>query len=195
MRVLIACLALASADAEPDALPSEVIDVTPDPMATADGVSAELRGRGKLAEARVLARGGSYHIELRDARGWTGIDLDRWPGNGTYYTLEDLHWVDVVGDAEPELWVEISSHRDPCGCDGGPTFSSTEVIVCKASQRGPVCSAPIQVAQRDHVFAIEAFSGTLDVSRSGVARLRIDSSEGITRRSLRAMTRPRRLFR
>jgi hypothetical protein len=195
MRIFIACLALASADAEPDALPPVVIDVTPDPMTAADGVSAELRGTGKLAEARVLARGGSYHIELRDARGWTGIDLGIWPGDGTSYTLEELRWIDVVGDGDPELWVAISRYRDPCGCDDGPTFSSTDVIVCKASQRGPVCSAPIEVAQHDHVFEVEAFDATLDISRSGIGRLRIGSSEGIPRRALRAMERPRRLFR
>src|SRR5688572_20673962 len=110
MRTLIACLAFASADPEPEVMPSEVIDVTPEAMATTDGVPAELRGAGTLAEARVLARGGSYHIELRDHRGWTGIDLGLWPGNGTFYTLEAMHWVDVVGDADPELWVAINSY-------------------------------------------------------------------------------------
>ena len=204
MRIPIACLGLAlvsprwagaSADPEPEP-PGEVTEVTdPEPMTAADGVPSEMRGLGRLREVRVLARGGTYHIELRDERGWTGIDLGMWPNSGTYYTLEALRWVDVVGDSDPELWVEVSSYRDPCGCDDGPTFSTTEVIVCKASQRGPVCSAPITVAQHDHVFAVEAFDATLDIARSGVAKLRIDSSEGIPRRALRAMARPRRLFR
>jgi hypothetical protein len=118
-----------------------------------------------------------------------------WPNSGTDYTLEAMRWVDLVGDADPELWIEISSYRDPCGCDDGPTFSTTEVIVCKASQAGPVCSAPIATAQHDHVFDVEAFDATLTITRTGVARLRIDSSEGIPRRELRAMSRPRRLFR
>ncbi len=195
--------------ADPEPMPRPVIGVTesdadeldepesiePEPIFTAEGVSSVVYGHGRFAEARVVSRD-RYQLELRGAWGWTTIVLDDFvPHSGTYYTLEDMRWVDVVGDGAPELWVEINSYRDPCGCDGGPTFSSNEVIVCRASQRGPVCSAPITTGGHSHGSTMESFSGELRVSRSGMARLHITSSEGYRASELSRLTRPRRLFR
>ena len=187
----------AGADGPPDAPPPDAVASEP-PMPAADGVDPALTGDGALREARVVTDGdGVYRLALRGERGWSRHSLgdEIMEGTGTSYLLEGLELVDLIGDAEPELRLEYSSDRDPCGCDGGPTFASRYVIVCTATRNGPRCSAPIEVARRDHALELEAFTGELVITRGGLARVVLRDWQGVSRRQRAALARPRRLFR
>jgi hypothetical protein len=194
LLLLVASITDASGGADPP-LPAPPAPA-PTPMPTADGVDASLIGAGAIREVRVVeGDDGRYQVSLATAGGWWHHPLDADAGNGTWYTLEGLRLVDVTGDPEPELRLEYASQRDPCGCDDGPTFSSHFVVVCTVARNGPRCSAPIEVAMRNHAIELDAFDAELVISRTGVARLRVIDSEGLTRRERAALARPFRLFR
>ncbi len=169
----------------------------PEPMPTADDdIPEAVIGGGAIREARVvLGDDDVYELRLRTERGWSRDRLDAAAGNGTFYTLDELGLVDVLGDREPEVWLGYSSYRDPCGCDDGPTFSSDYVVVCRVDRNGPRCSDPIRVAMRNHALELESFQGELSITRRGVARVKVLEAEGVSRRERAAIARPHRLFR
>lgn len=164
-------------------------------LQTGEGISAAVYGHGAILEARVVEKDSNAAVVVRTATGETAVDLGYGLNNGTYYTVEDLRLVDVVGDRNPELWIEMEEYRAPCGCDDGPTFSYSHVTICRVTQRGVVCADPVTVSTHDNGVDPWEISGELKVSRAGVARVKVVSFSNVSRATRARWSRPVRLFR
>jgi hypothetical protein len=193
---IIAVLALAypatargNAEPSPEPPPDERTD---EPMT--DPPDHSITGAGAIREARVWIRHG--RLEVRTSAGWTRIAL----GTDWENAFESMRLVDVTGDAEPELRLETSWDHYPCAaCDDGPWFTNTEIVVCRARGRargdGVQCASPIKTASYGDVPYVKSYAAALSISKTGVARLRIRESKGISRRQRALIERPQRLFR
>jgi hypothetical protein len=161
-----------------------------------DGVAASIAGNGRLRAARaVIDDDQQVWIELDTQRGRRTFPVPGIGNNGTDVTLEAMQWSDVVGDDDPELRVAISTYRDPCGCDDGPTFSATYEVVCRATRHGAECSQPILTSSDETIDVTTSFRGEVVITRSGLAHVKIVESERMSRRELRRLGRRQRLFR
>lgn len=182
VALALACPAAAWANADPGGAP-ELAPMTDPP-------DHAVTGNGRIREAKVWVREGQ--LDLRTAAGWTRIALDTdWEN-----AFEAMQLVDVTGDAEPELRLETSWDHYPCGaCDDGPWFTNTQVIVCRARGAGVQCAPPIKTASYGDVPELKSYTAELTISKTGIARLQILESAGISRRERAAIERPRRLFR
>jgi hypothetical protein len=196
LTLLVVCFpiaVLASAD-PPRTEPGVASDVHTNELVTADGVASTLTGTGQLRAARASSDGEKVRIDIRTARGSQSFTVDGLHDDGPSVTLESFEWVDVVGDPDPELRAVFSSYSDPCGCDDGPTFSDTYVVVCRALEHGAQCSKPILSASSETVNG-SSFVGAVQITPDGLARVKVLKSKSKSRRELSRITQPRKLFR
>lgn len=174
---------------EPDRVPGP-----PAPMPADEDVPTVVTGTGGIREARALLVDGRYTVAVQTAAGPSSVTLALGHDLGfPEHTLTRMELRDVVGDGDAELYLELGWYHDPCGCDDGPTFSSTEVIVCRLGNARLSCSQPVAVAGSEHVLERRSWRAELTIDRSGLARRTVTEREGLGRGEARRLERPVRL--
>lgn len=147
-----------------------------------------------------------HHLLVRTSRGWFGRLVDTDGANGYTWTVEKLSITDLVYDAEPEIYVEFSYLKDPCGgCDDAPVWNPRSAMVCTLVAGEPRCTAPIRRGLRDttpHTDAKGEPTGVGTIAywtewrwnRDGSVTRTLKNVEGLTPKEQRKLSGPLRLY-